>query len=214
MWGSGIHFILPWNITRAVCKSLSDLVLIFLSACLVNNLVLDHLIGVAPAVELSRRMDVALVTGGASLAVAALAAPVAWLLHAGLLAPLGLKHFGLLALAGAVSAIVMSGAAVFQRRKPRYAAHAQAFVPLLLGNSTALGVALLAVERAHGPLQAFAFGLGAGTGFVVVLALLAALADRSTGADVPRALRGAPVMLLTLAILSMAFMGFSGLTGL
>jgi electron transport complex protein RnfA len=192
----------------------SDLVLIFFSACLVNNLVLDQLIGVCPAVALSRRIDVAAATGAATVAVAAVAAPAAALLRSIILEPLGLEHLELILLVTLICCITAPGARVLQRRRPELAPRVQALVPLLLGNCTMLGVALLALEKSHGLAAAASFGLGSGAGFALVLALLFALQDRSAAADVPDAFRGAPIALLTLGLLSMAFLGFTGLTGI
>lgn len=192
---------------------MSDLVLIFVSACLVNNLVLDQLIGVCPGVALSRRIDVAAATAAASVAVAAIAAPIARALDAYILEPLGARHLELIALVAAIAAIVLLAAGAL-RRRPALAPRIDAFVPLLLGNCTVLGIALLAVEQAQGLAAALFFGLGAGAGFALVLALLFALQERHAVADVPRAFRGTPITLLTLGLLSMAFMGFTGLTGL
>lgn len=193
---------------------MSDLVLVFFSACLVNNLVLDQLIGVCPAVALSRRLDVAGFTAIMTVAVAGIAAPAAWLLQARILEPLGVPHLGLIALVIAIASIIVGGAALLRRRRPALAARADALVPLLLGNCTILGVTLLAIAKLHGVAASVFFGLGSGAGFALVLALLFALQERAAAADVPAAFRGAPITLLTLALLSMAFMGFTGLTGL
>ena len=192
---------------------MSDLVLIFFSACLVNNLVLDQLVGVCPAVTLSKRLDVAALIAVATVAVAAIAAPVAWLLRSQVLEPLDVPHLELIGLVVLTALIAVAGAAVVRRRRPAMAAQVEALVPLLLGNCTMLGVALLAVDQTHGFFAALFFGLGAGVGFALVVSLLFALQDRSAAADVPLPLRGAPVALLTLALLSMAFAGFTGLTG-
>jgi electron transport complex protein RnfA len=192
----------------------SDLVLIFFSACLVNNLVLDQLIGVCPAVALSRRLDVAALTAVAGIVVTAIAAPTAWMLRSRILEPLGVPHLELIALVALIASIIVGGAGFVRRWRPALAEQAAALVPLLLGNCLVLGVSLLAVEKVHGPVAALFFGLGAGAGFTLVLSLLFALQDRAGAADVPIAFRGAPITLLTLGLLSMAFMGFTGLTGL
>lgn len=193
---------------------MSDLVLIFFSACLVNNLVLDQLIGICPAVTLSRRLDVALLTAVVSVTVAAIAAPAAWLLRSRILEPLGVPHLELIGLVILIASIIAGGAAFLRRGRPALAEQAAALVPLLLGNCMVLGVSLLALEKVHGLAAALFFGLGAGIGFGLVLSLLFALQDRAAAADVPVSFRGTPITLLTLALLSMAFMGFTGLTGL
>lgn len=187
---------------------MADLLLIFLGACLVNNLVLDHLVGVCPAVALSRRLDIALAVAGTATGIALVAAPLAHAIHR-LLAP-GLEHLELLTLVLAIAAAVPGAGRLLARLDPQGAAIHGAFAPLMTANCMALGVALLAVRADIGFAGAVIFGLGAGAGFVLVTLLLAGLAQRMADMDVPAPLRGGPVQILALALLSMAFMGFTG----
>ncbi|MBI2992573.1 MAG: electron transport complex subunit RsxA [Gammaproteobacteria bacterium] len=193
---------------------MSDLLLIFISASLVNNLVLHHLIGVGAGVGLSRKIDVA---AGMSLVTAValtVATPVTWVVSHAVLRASGLAYLELLAFVLVIIVVVMSGAAVLARLRPDWHDRYRDFVPLVLGNSAVLGVVLLNAGQHFGFAGSLFYGLGAAAGFGLVVILVAALHERLLVADVPRPFQGAAALLMALGILSMAFMGFTGLTRL
>lgn len=181
---------------------------ILLATVLVHNLVLEQLIGVTPALAVTRRPETALGMGLATSLVLVLAAPLAWLLEMGLLRPLGLGYLRLVALVLALMTLVAVLQRLLDRAPDRRWSALAVFLPLVAMNSTVLGVALLALEEAGTLLQAACFGLAAGLGFTLVLVLFAGLRERLRRCDLPMPLRGAPVALITLAILAMAFAGF------
>ncbi len=85
------------------------------------------------------------------------------------------------------------------------------FLPLITTNCAVLGVALLNVQEKHGFIESAVYGFGAAIGFSLVLVLFAAIRERVAVADVPTAFKGAPITLISAGIMSIAFMGFSGL---
>jgi electron transport complex protein RnfA len=189
---------------------MTEFLAVFLGACLVNNLVLHHMLAAAPVAALSRRVDAA---GGLGIAVAlviAVAAPLAWLLEHLLLRPLDLAHLRLPAVLVLVVTVAAAGQGVLLRVRPLWHNRSLVFFPLALMNSAILGAALLAID-APGFATALASALGSGAGFALVCTLFAGLQERTRTADVPVAFRGVPVQLLAFAFLSMAFMGFAGL---
>lgn len=190
---------------------MADLLLIVLGACLVNNLVLDHLIGAAPAVALARRVEVAGTLALAAMVFTTLAAPAAVILDQYVLGPLGLPHLELLTLVLIIAAIAGSGGPLLARLNPLLGERFELLAPLMTVNCAALGTGLLALQSAHGIVAAVLFGLGTGAGFVLTTMLLAGLQERLLAADAPASLRGMPLLLLTLGLLSMAFTGFTGL---
>lgn len=192
----------------------ADLLLIFISACLVNNLVLHHLIGVCPGVALSRKIDVAAGLSLVTVVVLTVSAPVTYALSHYLLQPLGLAHLQLVTFVLVILALILSGAAGLARLRPAWHDEYRAFIPLALANCSALGVALLNAEHIYGIAGSLSFGLGAGAGFGIVVIMVAALHERILAADVPTPFRGTAALLMALAILSMAFMGFTGLAKL
>lgn len=190
---------------------MTEFVAIFFSACLVNNLILQHLLAVAPAAALSRRMDVAAGLGLAVTGVIFVSTPPAWLLDTLVLQPLGLSHLRTLAFLILIVAVAALGLAMLARLKPLWHNRMAIFFPLALLNSGILGAALIGTGTLHGFGAALAFALGTGAGFTLVCVLFAGLQERAQAADVPAAFQGVPLQLLIFAFLSMAFMGFAGL---
>lgn len=193
---------------------MADTLLIFISACLVNNLVLDQLIGICPGAALSRKIEVAVGLSLVTVVAVTLAALVSYPISHYLLRPLGLPHLELISFVLVIVAVILIAAATLERIWPALREMISVFIPLTLVNCSALGVALLNVEHTHGFTGSLFFGLGAGAGFGLVITMTAALHERLLVADVPQSFQGAGVLLMTLGILSMAFMGFTGLTHL
>lgn len=190
---------------------MTDLLLIFFSACLVNNLVLDHMLGVDPVSAMAGKIKAAGVLG---LAVAVFAPPAALLgrlLGDYLLAPLDLVFLELPALLLLLAATVGLGSALLRHRLAHLYERIAVAIPLLLINTALPGVVLLDLQQQHGPLATLVFGLGSAAGMVLVITAFAALQERLAAADIPRPFRGAAIQFVTLGLFSMAFMGFAGL---
>lgn len=192
---------------------MTEFLAVFLGACLVNNLVLHHLLAVAPAAALSRRIDVAAGFGLAVSGIILVSTPLAWLLDHQVLQPQGLSHLRTLAFLILIVAVTTAGLPVLARLRPRWHNHLAVYFPLALLNSGILGAALLGTAGVHGLGTALAFSAGTGAGYTLVCVLFAGMQERVQTADVPAAFRGVPLQLLIFAILSMAFMGFTGLGG-
>lgn len=190
---------------------MTEFLAVFLGACLVNNLVLHHLLGVAPAAALSRRVDAATGLGVVTAAVMAVATPAAWIVDRVALQPLDLPHLRTVAFLVVIAAVAGAGQWFLARTRPLWHNRSVVFFPLALMNSGILGAALLGAGDRHGFPGAVALGLGAGAGFAFVCALFAGLTERARAADVPAPFRGVALDLLVFAILSMAFTGFAGL---
>ncbi len=190
---------------------MTEFLAVFLGACLVNNLVLHHLLGAAPAAALSRRVDAATGLGVVTAAVIAVATPAAWLVDRFALQPLDLPHLRTLSFLVVIAAVAGAGQWFLARTLPLWHNRSLVFFPLALLNSAILGAALLGADPRHGFFGAVALGLGSGAGFALVCVLFAGLTERGRAADVPAPFRGVPLELLIFAILSMAFMGFAGL---
>ena len=192
---------------------MSDLLLIFISASLVNNLVLHHLIGAGAGIGLSRKIDVAAGLCLVTAVVIGVATPVTHAVHQALFRAQGSDHFQLLAFMLVILGIVLFGAAALARLRPDWDGRYRAFVPLVLANSAVLGAALLNAGQHYGLAGSLFYGLGAAAGFAVVVIPVAALHERLLAADLPRPFRDSAALLLALGILSMAFMGFTGIPG-
>lgn len=190
---------------------MTDSILIVLSTALVNNIIVDRVIGTDPALAFVRKMDV---TRGLCLTMLVLLPTVtasAWLLEKWLLVPLHLEYLRLLVLVSTIMVVCRLLQLYIHRINKKLAARITVFLPFAGINTTVLGVMLLHGETAKTLLQSLAFGLGSAAGFALILLLLTAATERLEATDVPAPFRGLPILLVTLALISMAFMGFSGL---
>ena len=190
---------------------MTDLILIVLSTALINNVVVERVIGADPALAFVRKMEV---TRGLCLTMLVLLPAVAasaWLLDNWLLRPLQLEYLRLLLFVSTIILVCWLLKVHIHRVNRKLAAQIQVFLPFAGINTTVLGVMLLTKETAQTFFQSLAFGIGSALGFGLILILLTAATERIETSDVPAPFRGLPILLISLAVLSMAFMGFNGL---
>lgn len=186
-------------------------VLLIVSAALVNNFVLARFLGICPFIGVSRQIDTALGMGMAVIFVMSLASFVCWLINYALLVPLQLDYLQTIVFILVIAALVQFVEMVIQRLStPLYQALG-IYLPLITTNCAVLGVAILNVQLKHTLLDATLFGTGAAAGFTLALVIFAGLREEFELAPIPETLKGTPLALLTAGILSLAFMGFSGL---
>jgi electron transport complex protein RnfA len=176
---------------------------ILIGAALANNAALSHLLGLDPALRAHARLRYAFWLGLTMACVLVLAAIACWTFESLLLAPLAADWLRIL-----VWLLVVAALAPWPRVLLRGPAAAALSPPLLIGNGLLLGGLVLGTRTDFMSMLARSFGLG--IGFGLVLLLFAAIRDRLDGADVPAAFRGAPIVLITAAIMALGFMGFAG----
>jgi electron transport complex protein RnfA len=143
--------------------------------------------------------------------VLTLSSVCSYLVNEYLLAPLGLEYLRTITFILVIAVVVQFTEMVVHKTSPLLYQVLGIFLPLITTNCAVLGVALLNVQQQHGFLQSAVYGFGASVGFSMVLILFAAMRERITVADVPEAFRGPAIALITAGLMSMAFMGFSGL---
>ncbi len=185
--------------------------LLLASTILVNNFVLVKFLGLCPFMGVSRKLPTAAGMGLATAFVLTLSSVCSYLVNAYLLAPLGLEYLQTISFILVIAAVVQFTEMVVRKTSPLLYNVLGIFLPLITTNCAVLGVALLNTQKGHGFLDSAVYGFGAALGFSLVLVLFAAMRERIDVADVPVTFRGTPVALMTAGIMSMAFMGFSGL---
>jgi len=185
--------------------------LLLASTILVNNFVLVKFLGLCPFMGVSRKLPTAAGMGLATAFVLTLSSVCSYLVNAYLLAPLGLEYLQTITFILVIAVVVQFTEMVVRKTSPLLYNVLGIFLPLITTNCAVLGVALLNTQQDHGFLDSAVYGFGAAVGFSMVLVLFAAMRERIEVADVPVTFRGAPVALMTAGIMSMAFMGFSGL---
>ncbi|MEX2523993.1 MAG: Rnf-Nqr domain containing protein [Gammaproteobacteria bacterium] len=190
---------------------MTDLLLIFFGACLVNNLVLDHLLAVDPAVAMADKIGAAVDLGLAIIVFAPVSAVLGHLFSVYILVPLQLEYLQLPALILVIVAGVTLAAALMQRISPRVHYRIRDLIPLLSVNCALLGIVLLELAKNDSLIAGFAFGLGTGAGVFLVVVAFAALQERLAATDVPQPFQGVAILLVTLGLFSMAFMGLAGI---
>lgn len=189
-----------------------EYLLIILSTALVNNVVLVKFLGLCPFMGVSNKLDSALGMGLATTFVLTLAAVAGWLLEHFVLAPLDLGFLRILTFILVIAVVVQFTEMVVRKTSPALYQVLGIFLPLITTNCAVLGVALLNVQQENTFLQSLLYGFGSALGFTLVLVMFASLRERLALSNVPDAFKGAPIAYIVAGLLSLAFMGFAGLT--
>ncbi|CAI8965352.1 electron transport complex subunit RsxA [Methylocaldum szegediense] len=190
---------------------MKDYLLILVSTTLVNNFVLVKFLGLCPFMGVSRKLETAMGMGLATTFVLTLSSVTSYLANEYLLVPLGLDYLRTIVFIVVIAVVVQFTEMVIHKTSPLLYQVLGIFLPLITTNCAVLGVALLNVQSQHGFIESFLYGFGAALGFTLVLVLFAAVRERIDASDVPLPFRGNAIALITAGLISMAFMGFSGL---
>lgn len=159
----------------------------------------------------SKRVDSALGMGIATTFVLTLSASLSYLVNRWLLLPLELDYLRTLSFILVIALVVQFTEIVIRRQSPLLHRVLGLYLPLITTNCAVLGVALLSANQQHSLLEAMLYGFGAALGFTLVLVLFSVLRERIELADVPAPFKGNAIALMCAGIMSLAFMGFSGL---
>ena len=187
---------------------------ILLATILVNNYVLAQFLGLCPFMGVSKKLETATGMAMATAFVLTLASTASWIVDTTILAPLDLLYLRTPAFILIIAVLVQFTEMVMQKNFPLLYNVLGIFLPLITTNCAVLGVALLGVTKDFGFIQVLFYGFGAAAGFALVLVLFAAMRERLEVADVPTAFKGAPLAMITAGLMSLAFMGFSGLVSI
>lgn len=190
---------------------MGEYLLLILATVLVNNVVLVKFLGLCPFMGVSSKIDSAVGMGFATTFVLTLAAVASWLLEYYLLAPLDIGYLRILTFILVIAAVVQFTEMVVRKTAPALYQVLGIFLPLITTNCAVLGVALLNVQEDHGFLESMLYGLGSALGFTLVMVLFAGMRERLALTNVPKAFAGTPIAFVAAGLLSLAFMGFSGL---
>lgn len=190
---------------------MTDFILVLFSTALVNNIIVVQMIGVDPALAFSRKMDVAFGLSCAMLVMLPLVTMSGYLVDALLLVPFEIEYLRLLIFVMLILVISFCIKLWFKKINKALNDRIRIFFPYAIINTTILGTLLLSQQFAGNFLMSLAYGLGTAIGFSFVIVLLTAITERLEVADVPVAFQGIPILLITLGLLSMAFLGFTGL---
>lgn len=191
---------------------MTEYALILLSTILVNNFVLVQFLGLCPFMGVSGKLETAIGMSMATTFVLTLASILSYLTYQYILLPFDLEFLRTISFILVIAVVVQFTEMVVHKTSPLLYRVLGIFLPLITTNCAVLGVALLITNRAEQTfLKAATYGLGAALGFSLVLILFAGLRERIAIADVPTPFRGAAIGMITAGLMSLAFMGFTGL---
>ena len=191
---------------------MKNLILIIISGALINNVVLNQFLGICSFLGVSKQMKASASLGGAVIFVITIASAVASLLYDYVLSPLGLDYMKTIVFILVIAALVQIVEMFLKKKSPAMYQALGIYLPLITTNCAVLGVALTNVQDGYNFTQCVFSGFGTAVGYTIAIVLLASIRSRIREEDIPAPLRGAPIVLISAALMSIAFMGFSGLS--
>lgn len=185
--------------------------MIFIAAIFVNNIVLSQFLGICPFLGVSKKISTALGMGFAVMFVMTLSAIVTFLIYYKLLVPYDLTFMITVIFILVIASLVQMVEIILKKVSPALYQALGIFLPLITTNCAVLGVAILAIQKQFGLLSSVCYGLANAMGFTLAIVLFAGLRERMSYTKLPAVIKGTPIALITAGLLSMAFMGFSGI---
>jgi len=189
------------------------LILLFLSAALVNNFVLRYFLGICPFLGVTGKIESAIAMGFATTFVMTLTAIIIWLVNHFILVQFNLPFLEYVAAILVIASLVQLIEMFIRKTSPVLYRALGIYLPLITTNCSIFFVALFIPLRNYGFIESIVFGFGAGLGFTLVMLIMAGIREQLDFADVPKPLQGASITLITAGLLALAFMGFTGLIG-
>tara|TARA_R110001592_G_scaffold66617_2_gene204595 strand:- start:37190 stop:37771 length:582 start_codon:yes stop_codon:yes gene_type:complete len=193
---------------------MSEYLLILVSTILVNNFVLVQFLGLCPFMGVSNKLETAMGMGLATTFVLTLSSLCSYLAFTYLLQPLGLEYLQTITFILVIAVVVQFTEMVVRKTSPVLYRVLGIFLPLITTNCAVLGVALLNIKKQNGFIESILYGFGAAIGFSMVLILFSAMRERIAVSDVPTPFKGSAIGMITAGLMSLAFMGFTGLVNI
>lgn len=190
---------------------MTEFLFLLISTVLVNNFVLVQFLGLCPFMGVSSRLETAIGMSMATTFVLTLASLSSYLVEHYILQPLGIGYLRTMSFILVIAVVVQFTEMVVHKTSPTLYRLLGIFLPLITTNCAVLGVALLNVNEQHNFVESVVYGFGAAAGFSLVLILFSAMRERLAAANVPTPFKGASIAMITAGLMSLAFMGFTGL---
>ena len=190
-----------------------EYILIFISAIFVNNIILSQFLGICPFLGVSKKVDTALGVGAAVAFVLTLATVVTYLLQIYVLNPFGLQYLQTLSFILVIAALVQMVEIVLKKVSPALYQALGIFLPLITTNCAVLGVAILVIQKDFSLVHSIVYAFSTAIGFALAMVVFAGLREQLSLVRIPKGMQGMAIVLVTAGLLSLAFMGFSGVDG-
>lgn len=190
-----------------------EYILIFISAIFVNNIVLSQFLGICPFLGVSKKVDTALGMSAAVAFVMVLATIVTYLVQIFVLEKFGLQYLQTIAFILVIASLVQMVEIILKKVSPALYQALGIFLPLITTNCAVLGVAILVIQKDFSLIESIVYAFSTAVGFGVALTVFASMREQLELTNVPKGMQGVAIVLVTAGLLSLAFMGFSGVDG-
>ena len=190
---------------------MKELLIIAIGSAIVNNVVLSQFLGICPFLGVSKKVETATGMGGAVVFVITLSSFLTGLIYKFILVPLGFEYLQTIVFILFIAALVQFVEMFLKKSMPSLYQSLGVYLPLITTNCAVLGVALNCVTYDYNLLEGVVYGFSTAFGFFIAIVLMAGIREKIEYNDIPKTFRGTAIVLITACLMSIAFMGFSGM---
>ena len=187
------------------------LILLLLAGIFVNNYIFSQFLGICPFLGVSKKVETAAGMGIAVIFVIVLACAATWLIYNLILVPLGLEYLYNIAFILVIAALVQFIEMFIKKSSPSLYQALGVYLPLITTNCAVLGCAVTNMQNGYNFIEAIVNGIGGAGGFAFAIILFAGIRERVANNDIPKSFEGFPLALIGAGLMSVSFLGFSGL---
>ncbi|MCT4543884.1 MAG: electron transport complex subunit RsxA [Vallitalea sp.] len=188
-----------------------ELLLLFIGAILVNNVVLTRFLGICPFLGVSKKVETSFGMGLAVTFVMTLASIISYLVYKYILVRFNITYLYTIAFILVIASLVQLVEMIIQKSSPSLYQALGVYLPLITTNCAVLGVAVINMQKKYTLVQSIINGFGTAVGFTLAIVILAGIRERIEYNDIPKPFKGYPIVLITAGLMAIAFLGFSGL---
>lgn len=186
--------------------------MIFVTGILVNNIVFSQFLGICPFLGVSKKISTAFGMGMAVTFVMTLATVVTFLIYYTFLQPYNLQFMTTVTFILVIASLVQLVEIILKKSSPSLYQALGIFLPLITTNCAVLGIAILTIQKELSLLEGICYSLASALGFTLAIVIFAGIRERLARTNIPEVMRGTPIVLISASLLSMAFMGFAGIS--
>lgn len=188
--------------------------IIFIAAVFVNNVVLSQFLGICPFLGVSKKVDTSIGMGAAVTFVLTIATLFTFLIQTFVLVPFDIVYMQTISFILVIAALVQMVEIILKKVSPPLYQALGVFLPLITTNCCVLGVAIMVIQKEFNLLESIVYAVSTAIGFTLAMVVFAGMREQLDRTELPKAMRGIPIALISAGILAMAFMGFSGIVSL
>lgn len=188
-----------------------ELVSLFITSFIVNNIIFSQFLGTCPFLGVSKKIDTAAGMGIAVIFVITLASIITFIIQKAILDPMGLGYLQTIVFILIIAALVQFVEMFLKKSAPGLYQALGIFLPLITTNCAVLGVAINNIKFEYNFIESIVYSIGTSAGFMLAIVLFAGVRDKVDNADLPESLKGSAISLITAGLMSVAFLGFAGL---